>query len=39
VLPFSQFGRPIEIVRAFGGKQPYLKAVCGLGRQIYAMAA
>ncbi|MFQ5818120.1 MAG: EcoAI/FtnUII family type I restriction enzme subunit R [Terriglobia bacterium] len=39
VLPFSQFGRPIEIVRAFGGKRPYLKAVRGLGRQIYAMAA
>jgi type I restriction enzyme R subunit len=38
VPPFSQLGRPLEIMHAFGGKKPYRSAVQQLKQQIYAAA-
>jgi len=35
VPPFDRFGRPIEIVRLFGGKQGFGEAVQGLARLLY----
>lgn len=32
---FSQIGAPIELVKAFGGKPQYLKAVKELENQLY----
>jgi type I restriction enzyme R subunit len=37
VQPFLDLGRPIEIVDAFGGKQPYVTAIQQLEEQIYAV--
>ncbi|MGS0753665.1 type I restriction-modification enzyme R subunit C-terminal domain-containing protein, partial [Roseateles sp. GG27B] len=34
--PFSRIGAPIELVRAFGGKAGYSKAVAELEAQLYA---
>ena len=38
VPPFNQLGRPLEIMRAFGGAEPYRQAVHQLKQQIYAAA-
>ncbi len=35
VPPLSNFGTPVEILQAFGGKDGYLKAVRGLEHQLY----
>lgn len=37
VSPFMQWGRPIELMEAFGGKDRYLAAVRQLEQQIYAV--
>jgi type I restriction enzyme R subunit len=34
--PFSRIGAPVELVRAFGGKAAYTKAVAELEAQLYA---
>ncbi|TWT33912.1 Type-1 restriction enzyme R protein [Posidoniimonas corsicana] len=39
VEPLRSFGTPIEIVRRFGGKQGYLKALLELENALYAGAA
>lgn len=36
VRPLSEIGTPVEIVRAFGGKDEYLKALQDLEAQLYA---
>ncbi|MFS8541947.1 MAG: restriction endonuclease subunit R, partial [Tissierellales bacterium] len=36
--PFDQFGSLVEIVKSFGGKQQYLKAIRELEQQIYTSA-
>ncbi len=36
VNPLDQFGSPLEIVKLFGGKKQYLKALAELEREIYA---
>ena len=36
VQPFDQFGTPIEILKAFGGRANYLEAVRELAEQLYA---
>lgn len=36
--PIDQFGTPLEIVKTFGGKKEYLKAVKELENQIYSIA-
>lgn len=38
VNPFPEFGRPIEIINSFGGKEKYLKALKEIKEQIYAEA-
>jgi type I restriction enzyme R subunit len=38
IPPFNRLGRPMEIVRSFGGRGPYLQAVRQLTQQIYAAA-
>lgn len=38
VPPFSRLGRPLEIMRAFGGTAPYRQAVQQLAEQIYTAA-
>lgn len=38
VNPFDDFGSPIEIVKLFGGKRQYLKALNGLEQEIYRTA-
>ena len=38
VTPFDQFGTPIEIIRLFGGKPQYLKAVQELESALYDAA-
>jgi len=38
VNPFDDFGSPLEIVKLFGGKQKYLKALTGLEQEIYRTA-
>jgi len=35
VSPFTDFGTPVEIIRAFGGKEKYLKAVAELEKELY----
>ena len=39
VQPFSDLGTPIELVRAFGGRDGYLAAVRELERALYTPAA
>ncbi len=39
VNPFEQFGTPSEIVKIFGGKENYLKAIKELETEIYKEAA
>jgi type I restriction enzyme R subunit len=39
VQPFSDLGTPIELVRAFGGREGYLAAVRELERALYTPAA
>jgi type I restriction enzyme R subunit len=36
VPPMDKFGSPLEIVRAFGGKQKYLQAINKLEQEIYS---
>jgi type I restriction enzyme R subunit len=36
--PFNQIGRPLEIVRAFGGAQQFVAAVTALEEEIYRIA-
>jgi type I restriction enzyme, R subunit len=36
IAPFTQFGTPIEIVRAFGGSEKYQEAVRELKRSLYS---
>lgn len=36
VAPFTQFGTPIEIVRAFGGTDKYQQAICDLKQSLYS---
>lgn len=38
VRPLDQFGSPLEIVRAFGGKQQYVEAVRELEAELYGAA-
>jgi len=38
IPPFAQFGRPMEIVKAFGGTAPYLDAVRHLEATLYTTA-
>jgi type I restriction enzyme R subunit len=38
IQPFNRFGSPVEIIRSFGGKQKYLKALQDLEEQIYHAA-
>ena len=39
VNPLDQFGSPLEIVKLFGGKKQYLKALAELEQEIYRKAA
>jgi type I restriction enzyme R subunit len=39
VDPFTQHGTPIEIVKLFGGKPGYLKAIRELETELYQKAA
>ena len=39
IKPFDQFGSPVEIIKSFGGKKQYVKAVKELEKQIYEVAA
>jgi len=39
VNPLDQFGSPLEIVKLFGGKQQYLKALIELEQEIYRAVA
>ena len=39
VQPFSDLGTPIELIRAFGGKDGYLAAVRELEQALYTTAA
>ena len=36
VVPFTEFGTPIEIVRAFGGLDNYQKAIRDLKESLYS---
>jgi type I restriction enzyme, R subunit len=36
IAPFTQFGTPIEIVRAFGGSAAYQQAVRELKQSLYS---
>jgi len=38
VTPFDEFGTPLEIVKEFGGKEKYLKAIKELEKEIYQTA-
>ena len=38
VTPFSELGRPLELIDAFGDRQGYIDAVRQLQRQIYDVA-
>ena len=35
VDPLTRFGTPVEIVRSFGGKEPYIKAIHELESELY----
>jgi len=35
-VPFSQFGTPVEILRAFGGRDGYEAALQELKRSLYS---
>lgn len=37
ISPFAQFGSPMEIVSAFGGREKYVMAVQGLESEIYGL--
>lgn len=37
--PINQLGRPVEIIKIFGGKEKYLEALRELEQEIYRMAA
>ncbi|HKJ90108.1 MAG TPA: type I restriction-modification enzyme R subunit C-terminal domain-containing protein, partial [Oceanipulchritudo sp.] len=39
ISPFTQFGTPMEIVRAFGGRDAYEKAVRDLESALYSESA
>ena len=39
VNPLDQFGSPMEIVKIFGGKKQYLKALAKLEQAIYRKVA
>ena len=34
--PFDEFGNPLKIVKAFGGKKKYIEAIKELEKEIYA---
>ena len=38
VQPFDEFGTPMEIIKAFGGRDQYVEAVRELERQLYSAA-
>lgn len=38
VQPFNQYGTPVEIIKAFGGKEQYFQAVKDLEQQLYRVA-
>ena len=38
VNPLNQFGSPVEIVKLFGGKKQYIKALAELEQEIYKAA-
>ena len=38
VQPFNQYGTPVEIIQAFGGKEQYFQAVKDLEQQLYRVA-
>jgi type I restriction enzyme R subunit len=38
VQPFNNYGTPIEIIQAFGGKEKYFQAVKDLEQQLYLVA-
>ena len=38
INPFNKIGTPVEIVRAFGGRNGYLAAVRDLEDQLYQVA-
>lgn len=38
VNPIAEYGSPLEIVKAFGGKQQYLSAIKELEQEIYSIA-
>ena len=38
LAPFNQIGTPMEIARAFGGREQYLRAIQDLEREIYRAA-
>ena len=38
VNPFDQFGTPTEIIKFFGGKQQYIKALTQLENELYQVA-
>jgi type I restriction enzyme R subunit len=37
--PFTEIGTPVELVKAFGGRDEYLKAVHNLESEIYSTTA
>jgi len=39
VQPFNKFGSPVEIIKSFGGRDQYLKALQELEEQLYKSAA
>jgi type I restriction enzyme R subunit len=36
IIPFNQYGSPLEIVKMFGGKEKYYGAIIELEKQLYA---
>jgi type I restriction enzyme R subunit len=38
IQPFNQYGTPVEIIQAFGGKEQYFQAVKDLEQQLYRVA-
>jgi type I restriction enzyme R subunit len=35
IIPFSQYGSPLEIIKMFGGKEKYLHAIMELEKELY----